>query len=133
LGGWITDNWNWRWNFYINVRIGVSPSRWSSPSCTIRRHAASRARKARSITSVSCAGVSLGVLQIVLDRGSGPMVQCTLDRVRDRAVGPSFIGLLSGSWHFSTPILDRISSCGSRCALAVTITFSRDPFRHHTP
>src|SRR5579859_6314146 len=22
LGGWITDNWNWRWNFYINVPIG---------------------------------------------------------------------------------------------------------------
>src|SRR6202158_6156141 len=23
LGGWITDNWNWRWNFYINIPIGV--------------------------------------------------------------------------------------------------------------
>src|SRR6267378_2869385 len=23
LGGWITDNWNWRWNFYINVPIGA--------------------------------------------------------------------------------------------------------------
>src|SRR5256714_14476613 len=23
LGGWITDNWNWRWNFYINVPIGI--------------------------------------------------------------------------------------------------------------
>jgi len=22
VGGWITDNWNWRWNFYINVPIG---------------------------------------------------------------------------------------------------------------
>src|SRR5882672_11064789 len=22
FGGWITDNWNWRWNFYINVPIG---------------------------------------------------------------------------------------------------------------
>src|ERR1700751_185875 len=23
VGGWITDNWNWRWNFYINVPIGA--------------------------------------------------------------------------------------------------------------
>ena len=23
VGGWITDNWNWRWNFYINLPIGA--------------------------------------------------------------------------------------------------------------
>jgi len=23
VGGWITDNWNWRWNFYINVPLGA--------------------------------------------------------------------------------------------------------------
>jgi DHA2 family multidrug resistance protein len=23
LGGWIADNWNWRWNFYINIPIGI--------------------------------------------------------------------------------------------------------------
>ena len=23
LGGWITENWNWRWVFYINVPIGI--------------------------------------------------------------------------------------------------------------
>src|SRR5579864_3394000 len=22
FGGWITDNWNWRWNFFINIPIG---------------------------------------------------------------------------------------------------------------
>src|SRR5271155_1108101 len=23
LGGWITDNWNWRWIFFINIPIGI--------------------------------------------------------------------------------------------------------------
>jgi MFS transporter, DHA2 family, multidrug resistance protein len=24
LGGWITDNWSWRWVFYINVPVGAA-------------------------------------------------------------------------------------------------------------
>src|SRR5208283_1732985 len=23
LGGWITDNWSWRWIFFINIPVGV--------------------------------------------------------------------------------------------------------------
>ena len=23
LGGWITDNYSWRWIFYINVPVGI--------------------------------------------------------------------------------------------------------------
>src|SRR5262249_57531828 len=23
LGGWITDNWSWRWIFFINIRMGI--------------------------------------------------------------------------------------------------------------
>src|SRR5260370_29348246 len=23
VGGWITDNWSWRWCFYINVPVGI--------------------------------------------------------------------------------------------------------------
>ena len=23
LGGWLTDNYNWRWVFYINVPVGI--------------------------------------------------------------------------------------------------------------
>src|SRR5450756_1651776 len=23
LGGWITDNWGWRWTFYVNMPVGA--------------------------------------------------------------------------------------------------------------
>ena len=26
LGGWLTDNYNWRWVFYINVPVGILAS-----------------------------------------------------------------------------------------------------------
>jgi len=29
IGGWITDNYLWRWIFYMNVPVGSSLSRWS--------------------------------------------------------------------------------------------------------
>src|SRR5258708_16504413 len=25
LGGWITDNWGWRWGFYVNMPVGAIP------------------------------------------------------------------------------------------------------------
>ena len=28
LGGWITDNYNWPWIFYINVPLGILPPSW---------------------------------------------------------------------------------------------------------
>src|SRR4030042_2223754 len=32
LGGWITDNWNWRWVFYINLPIGLLSLAMTRPS-----------------------------------------------------------------------------------------------------
>ena len=24
IGGWLTENWNWRWVFYVNVPVGIA-------------------------------------------------------------------------------------------------------------
>jgi DHA2 family multidrug resistance protein len=55
LGGWITDNWNWRWNFYINIPLGVIAFAMVSsfvhdPSFMRER----RKTRARLTTSASC-------------------------------------------------------------------------------
>ena len=55
LGGWITDNWNWRWNFYINMPIGIAAALMVPLSSTIRRICASSRARAAPIISESCA------------------------------------------------------------------------------
>ena len=71
LGGWITDNWNWRWNFYINVPIGIIAflmvSAFVHDPPFLREH---RARSARvDYLGIACLVIGLGAMQIVLDRG----------------------------------------------------------------
>ncbi len=34
LGGWITDNYNWRWVFFINIPIGLSVDVSDEPVCS---------------------------------------------------------------------------------------------------
>jgi MFS transporter, DHA2 family, multidrug resistance protein len=71
IGGWITDNWSWRWNFYINLPIGIAAFLMTSafvqdPTFTAEKRVHS--------SKVDYAGIgllvlSLALLQIVLDRG----------------------------------------------------------------
>jgi DHA2 family multidrug resistance protein len=71
LGGWITDNWNWRWNFYINVPIGIIA--FLMVSAFVHDPVYLRQRRARGgkvdYLGIACLVVGLGAMQIVLDRG----------------------------------------------------------------
>jgi DHA2 family multidrug resistance protein len=71
LGGWITDNWNWRWNFFINLPIGAVAFLmvWTF----VHDPAYMRTRRERG-AKTDYAGiillvVGLGLAQLVLDRG----------------------------------------------------------------
>ncbi|HVC45175.1 MAG TPA: DHA2 family efflux MFS transporter permease subunit [Candidatus Binataceae bacterium] len=71
LGGWITDNWNWRWNFYINLPIGTIAAvmvYWfvHDPAYLRARRGVSRQI---DYVGIACLFFGLGLLQIVLDRG----------------------------------------------------------------
>ena len=71
VGGWITDNWSWRWNFYINIPLGIMAIIMVSTFL----HDPPYLRKARAAARrVDYAGIvlivlTLGLLQLVLDRG----------------------------------------------------------------
>ena len=70
LGGWITDNYNWRWIFLINVPVGIAL--FFLVMALIHDKPIARNNKQRA--SVDWMGfgfiaLSLGCLQVVLDRG----------------------------------------------------------------
>src|SRR5579885_1786333 len=109
LGGWITDNWSWRWNFYINVPIGALA--FVMVSAFVHDPAFMRERRARGgrvdYLGIVLLALSLGLLQIVLDRGqradwfNAPWVvyatSCSVT---------AFLLLILRELRFSEPILD---------------------------
>jgi MFS transporter, DHA2 family, multidrug resistance protein len=68
VGGWITDNWSWRWVFYINlpagIVAGVMALLFIHDPAYIRRAAVKIDRWGLCLLTVG-----LGCLQIVLDKG----------------------------------------------------------------
>jgi MFS transporter, DHA2 family, multidrug resistance protein len=75
LGGWITDNYSWRWIFYINIPVGVLCAFFTrmvlqDPPHLIAQRKAQRGKPLK-IDMAGLAFVSLGLatLEIVLDRG----------------------------------------------------------------
>jgi DHA2 family multidrug resistance protein len=109
LGGWITDNWNWRWNFYINLPIGGIAAMmvyWfvHDPAYLRVKQAAKRPVDYLGIIYLT---LGLGLLQIVLDRGqradwfNAPWV-CYFTAGSIAAV----VLMVWHEMHFPDPILD---------------------------
>jgi MFS transporter, DHA2 family, multidrug resistance protein len=71
LGGWITDNWSWRWNFYINIPVGaiavLMVSAFVHDPAFMRKRRTTGGRV--DYWGIVFLVVSLSSLQIVLDRG----------------------------------------------------------------
>jgi DHA2 family multidrug resistance protein len=70
LGGWITETWSWRWNFYINVPTGA----FAALMVYAYVHDPGYLREQRGTGQIDYAGIvliaaALGLFQIVLGRG----------------------------------------------------------------
>ncbi|MEO5866115.1 MAG: DHA2 family efflux MFS transporter permease subunit [Sphingomonas sp.] len=65
IGGWLTDNYNWRWCFYVNVPVGIAcfAILWALlPSRQIRH-------RRFDIFGFSMLAIAISSLQLMLDRG----------------------------------------------------------------
>ncbi len=109
LGGWITDNWNWRWNFYINLPLGAIA--FFMVTLFVHDPPYMRERRARGghvdYFGMLALVISLGLLQIVLDRGQRADWFAAPWVVVATAISlVSFVALTYRELHFSEPIID---------------------------
>src|SRR5271154_2123560 len=65
LGGWLTENYNWRWVFYINVPIGILA--FLGTLSTMPE--TSKNRSPFDFFGFASLSLAIGALQITLDRG----------------------------------------------------------------
>jgi MFS transporter, DHA2 family, multidrug resistance protein len=75
LGGWITDNYDWRWIFFINIPVGIASLLLShrmieDPPHLARQRQLARRRGMRiDFMGLALLALTFGPLQVVLDKG----------------------------------------------------------------
>src|SRR5215208_123237 len=68
LGGWLTDNYSWRWVFYINIPVGIASIVMTKLYIFDPPYLKSESRKV-DYWGIGMLAVGIGTLQIVLDKG----------------------------------------------------------------
>src|ERR1700675_2311299 len=74
IGGWITDNYQWRWIFYMNVPVGMLSMLLVSRLVEDPDYLTVQLKRLRGHMSIDYIGIGLlalclGALQVVLDKG----------------------------------------------------------------
>jgi len=69
IGGWITDNYSWRWIFYINIPVGVLAVFMVNTFIHDPPHIKHAARNAIDFYGLGLLALWVGTFQIILDKG----------------------------------------------------------------
>jgi MFS transporter, DHA2 family, multidrug resistance protein len=109
LGGWITDNFTWRWIFFINIPVGILSilltSRLIQDPPYFRRRKLSETKI--DYVGLGFVALGLGTLQVVLDKGQrddwfDSRFIVTLALIATVAL----IFVIFWEWHHKDPIID---------------------------
>ncbi len=109
LGGYITDNFSWRWIFYINVPVGIISLLLSSRIVQDPPYLAEEKKKKNPVDYVGLGliGLGLGSLQVVLDKGQrDDWFQSYFITIFAVLTVVGLIGAIFWEWFHKYPIVD---------------------------
>ena len=109
LGGWITDNFSWRWIFFINIPVGILSilltSRLIQDPPYLRRRKLSETKI--DYVGLGFVALALGALQVVLDKGQrDDWFESNFIVVLSLIAGAALLFVLLWEWHHKDPIID---------------------------
>jgi DHA2 family multidrug resistance protein len=112
LGGWITDNFNWRWIFFINVPVGIlslflSYRMIEDPPYLKQQVAEGRAKLKIDYMGLGLITLGLGCLQVVLDKGQeDDWFGSRLIVVLTIITAVSLVAFIIAEWRTKQPVVD---------------------------
>lgn len=109
LGGWITDNFTWRWIFFINIPVGILSILLTSRLIQDPPYFKRRKLSETSIDYVGLGFVALGLgaLQIVLDKGQREdWFESHFILILSMIAAASLIFVVFWEWRHKDPIID---------------------------
>jgi DHA2 family multidrug resistance protein len=111
LGGWITDNFNWHWIFFINIPVGLLSLYLSNRMVEDPPHLKVRMKQARNervdFFGLGLVAIGVGFLEFTLDKGqekdwfgSQMIVTCAILAL------VTLVTFVLWEWNHSHPIVD---------------------------
>ena len=109
LGGWITDNFTWRWIFFINIPVGIISllltTRLIQDPPYLKRRKLSETKI--DYVGLGFVALGLGALQIVLDKGQrDDWFESHFIVVLSLIAAASLIFVVIWEWQHKDPIID---------------------------
>ncbi len=109
LGGWITDNYSWRWIFFVNIPVGilslVLTSRLIQDPPYFRRRKLSETKI--DYIGLGFVALGLGALQIVLDKGQrDDWFESNFILILAIISAASLVFVIWWEWRHKDPIID---------------------------
>ncbi len=109
LGGWITDNFSWRWIFFINIPVGILSilltSRLIQDPPYLKRRKLSETHV--DFVGLGFIALGLGALQIVLDKGQrDDWFESNFIVTLSVIAAASLIFVVVWEWRHKDPIID---------------------------